>query len=311
MAEWQSLNVPELPPELGQAISTARDGIQQVQDALELLREPLNVVLTFLREDVNPALTLLQQLLEETRKVLQDLADSSVFWITLHPWTGDLGTVGEINPYLLEMSSNAWLTYMSASFNDIGDLNRPTGSGSMYVLAGGATHPEGFMNALQAIGTLLNIQEFLSLANRVQSVSRINTEDRPPPAIPSQPPDWSNAGRLHSLIPPLGSLVSSADAVLESFMTSTSPIKSGMEELIKMLNRKLKQLDKAQAALEALQQSLSQDFADVVLLEVHGNLQSEFNAATGFPSNWRYTAGAAVASTTADLTAIKTLLKGL
>lgn len=311
MAEWVPLNIPSFPQELTEVLQKAREMVESFEESLSLLRPPVETLLTFLNEDVNPALVLLEKIVGEVRKILEDFGNSSVYWLLLHPWVGDLGKVGQINPYLLELPSNDFLTHLSASFNDLGDLQRPTGSGTLYALAVGATHPTGFVAALRALGTLLDLQEFLGLANRVESIEALDLEERPPPALPSNPPDWHNAGRLHTLIPPLGALLSSADSVLESFQVDLMSAQSALANFETLLNKKLKQLQEAEEALQALQESLSQDFANVYLLEVQGDLRSGFDGATGFPMHFKYTAGVLLANTTADLNGLKLLLKGL
>jgi len=308
MAQWETLNIPALPNEFQEAVNTLKEGIGAISTALDTIAEPLELILKFINNEANPALLLLQQILVETRKILQDLADMSVYSLIVHPWVPGLGSIGEENPYLLELSSNAFLTAVSASFNDYGDLARPQGSGSMYVLAAGARYPTGFVNALRALGGLFSMQELLSLANRIESIEQIDLENRPPPALPSSPPDWNNAGRLHSLVPPLGNLILQADAMLESLQQKEVQGSFALGEISKFLSRKLAQVDQVQQVLEELQQQLEGDFANVHLLEVHGNLAQEFGAATGFPMNYRYTAGIAIASTSADLEPLKTLL---
>lgn len=308
MASWQPLLPPGLPPELEGALTTARDAVTALQELINVIKTPLETVLGFIASDVNPALFLLQNILNETRGLLQQFADVSLFWLTLHPWTPNAGSPGVLNPYLLELPTARFLQLLEGSINDKGDQYRPTGSGVLFGLAAGANDPMGFVEGLRALGTLLNLQELLTLGNRVEAVQAIEETTDQNIFTPLEP-NWNNAGRLHNIIPPLGNLILRADSILESFETSTHGAQAAVITLENTINKKLEMLQKANEALGQMQEALNQNFGNVYLLESTGAFSGSISSSSGYP-DFKYNAGVLVAGSTVDLKPLQTLLKG-
>lgn len=301
---WESLNIPELPQEISDVLTSLDSILEDVETAIDTLREPLNLALQFIDGSINPALLLFQAILKEARSVIQQLGDSSLFWLTLHPWTGEVGTIGDTNPYLLELNSANFIAHLASSLTDAGDPNKPTGNGIMVVFAMGATTPSGFVTALRAVANLLDLSEFRTLANRVEALGAVELV---PMQVPSVLPDWSNAGRLHSLIPPLGSLILQTDALLESFEMEATATQIALKQLEELLKKKKAQISQATDAINKLQESLRQDFSNVHLLVTEGPFSQSITA-EGFPQNYRYCAGVAIAGSTVDIQPLMKLL---
>jgi len=206
------------------------------------------------------------------------------------------------------LRSNAFITHLQASLTDVGDLARPLGEGMIVVLAAGATHPTGFTAALEALTAIFDLQELKTLTNRIKALETIQYNDRPQYTPPSMLPDWQNAGRLHTLIPPLGTFVLQADAILESFEQKMGLAAETMGEVQKTLNKKIQQIKKASQALESLKNSLKQDFGNVHLFINEGPFSGSIINGSGFPMNYRYCAGIAIAANKVDLKPLQLLL---
>ena len=138
MAEWQAIATPALPPTIEDAVNALSEAVTQLQSVLQILSN-----------DINPALSLLQAIITEARSVLEQFADSQLAYLLLHPWTPMAGSVGEVNPYLLELPTRRFLEILEESLNDKGELSRPTGSGVLLTLAIGAKAPNEFLAGLR------------------------------------------------------------------------------------------------------------------------------------------------------------------
>ena len=308
MSQWEPLLPTGLPPEIQTVLNNASNAVTQLQNLVQVLSDPLQVALQFLASDVNPALSLLQSVLQVSRSLLMPLGDTSLYWLTLHPWTPMAGSVGDLNPYLLELPTPRFLELLEESINDAGDLQRPTGSGVLVTLAIGANDPMGFVEGLRSLGNLLDLQEILSLANRVEAVHAIDQSTTENPITPL-PPDWNNAGRLHALIPPLGTLILQADSLLESFETSTPGAQAAVMTLENTINKKLAMLQKANEALAQMQQALQQNWGNLHLLNHSGAFTGAFSGSTGYP-DYKYNAAVSLAGSAPDLQPLLLLLKG-
>jgi len=175
------------------------------------------------------------------------------------------------------------------------------------VIACGATYPTGFVEAMRAITMLFDITEFRTLANRIEALEAIGVlEEVEPELPPSEPPDWHNIGRLHTLIPPLGTLIQETDRLLESLEVKSSLASQAFDELEAALQKKISQVDKAIGALESLQKSLSQNFGGVHILVQEGPFGSIPTA--GYPMNYKFNACLALAGNTVDLGPLRKLI---
>lgn len=302
---WQTLAVPQIPSEIQTVLDNTSDIVDQVKAGLDVIQTALQAASIFLIEEANPALLAYQAMLNAARDTLKELSDASVYWLIVHPWVGQIGTPNEDNPWLLELNSAEFIRVLQDSITDLGDENRPLGNGMMVVLAAGATTPTGFVAALQALGNLFDVSELRTLANRIQAVEAI--EFMPDSMGNSTLPDWQNAGRLHTLIPPLGSLIRQADSLLESMMIKTDLGLQAIEQLVQFVTKKQQQLAAAQKALTDLQKSLNQNFSSVHILMSDGSFNSAITT-EGFPMNYRFCGGIALAGSTVDLQPLRTLL---
>lgn len=302
---WQAFQVPEIPPTIQEALDNASNIVDQVQSGLDVIKDVIQAARIFMIEDVNPALVAYQAMLNAARDTLKELSDASVYWLVVHPWVGQIGTPNEDNPWLLELNSREFLDALQESITDLGDENRPLGNGVMVVLAAGATTPSGFVAALQALGNLFDLYELRTLANRITALESIDF--MPDTMGNSELPDWQNAGRLHTLVPPLGSVIRQLDSLLESMMIKNDLAMQALDQLIKFVDIKVRQIKEAQEALEKLQASLKQDFAGVHLLISDGSFNNAITS-EGFPMNYRFCGGIALAGSTVDLQPLRTLL---
>ena len=309
MAEWQAIATPALPPTIEDAVNALSEAVTQLQSVVDTIKTPLQTVLQILSNDINPALSLLQAIITEARSVLEQFADSQLAYLLLHPWTPMAGSVGEVNPYLLELPSRRFLEILEESLNDKGDLSRPTGSGVLFTLAIGANAPNEFVAGLRTLGGLLDLQEILTLANRVEAVEALSEPQVNSGGYTPLPPNWKSSGRLHNLIPPLGNLILQADAMLESFDTTTHGAQAALITLEATINQKLSLLQEVNETLGKMQQALQQQWASIYLLEHTGSFSGAFSGSTGYP-DFLYNASVSLAGQTADLAPLKLLLQG-
>lgn len=274
---WQSLTLGNIPG-VGDMVKGAKPVIDTVVGVLQAIATILDIIAAILIAFPNPITALVMAAVALLKKVIQDLLATGVYAFAhapgiTSPWPGwaklgyptapvttfVAGFKEEAAPPTAPDAYQAWSAAFKASFDDVGDEDRPQVSGGATIeavfLAGAAADPSVLRNLLYLLGKLLSIQPFIAAYENFKWGETPDPDGRAID-VASVAPDWESR-TLEDLFPVLRKLTDLASK-LEGLLRDVDTLVGLIKKLIEALRTKVQVLLDIAEAIQAVIDFLAQ-----------------------------------------------------
>lgn len=239
-----------VPKALGQIAHAASAVTTPLASVLGATSSLLSAAQTFYTSRTSPYKLLLNSILQQLQNFNNDFFGTGVFCLVVTPYT-----VSKPVRYdalgIPQLTPAQAISAAIASFNDLGDVNRPQFSNSAEVCAFGllvsAPTLGQFAALINALNALLTVPEFSLLLSRVQALQA--------PGKKSTAPDWQSV-RLNSY-PALRDAQKAVNDFISHCKGYVVAGDANIQNLINVIKNKVTRLQNIVKQLQALSNSIS------------------------------------------------------
>ncbi|MES2639537.1 MAG: hypothetical protein V4850_08625 [Myxococcota bacterium] len=306
---WESLTLGDIPG-VGDMAKGAKPVIDTVVGVLQAIATVLDIIAAILLAMPNPITALVMAAVAILKKIIDDLLATGVYAFAHAPgitsaWPGwaslgypttpvktfVAGFQEEPPPPPAPDAYAAWAATFRASFDDVGDEDRPQVSTGATIeavfLAAAAANPEVLRNLLYLLGKLLSIRPFVAAFENWKAAPNTPDPDGQALYAESVAPDWESR-TLADLFPVLRKLTDLASK-LEGLLRDVDNLIGLIKKLIEALRTKVQVLldiaEAIQAVITFLEQLQATGFYALAVSTTQGvpGLTTAFDSAQNRP----------------------------